>query len=430
MKSPRSKREKAGGARRIALLAHRYVGLVMSVFLLVAGATGSLLVFYHELDAALNPELRRVAPPSADAKPLEPFELQRRFAAQLKAGHTDATVHFSLEPHESMSAWVELDADHGREVFVDPYTGAELGSREWGNLRDGFRANLMPFIYRLHYSLALDDMGMLVFGMVALLWTIDCFVGAYLTFPLATPPGGVRQRSWFVRWLPAWQLRVSKLFSLVFTWHRASGLWIWALLLVFAWSAVGLNLPGVYQPVMRTLAGFQAGGHDQLPELKPPFPEAKLTLAEAHALGRRLMDEQAKQRGFTVVKELRLQHHREHAAFSYDVESSLDISQRFARTQVFFDARDGHLLNFDAPTSISAGNTITAWLYGLHFAAVGGLWYRLLVCLIGLMVATLSVTGVWIWLRKRSKQNRASLARNGSSHAPERSLVEPDTFTS
>ena len=35
----------SGRGRRIAIVVHRYVGLVMTVFLVVAGLTGSLLLF-------------------------------------------------------------------------------------------------------------------------------------------------------------------------------------------------------------------------------------------------------------------------------------------------------------------------------------------------------------------------------------------------
>jgi len=74
------------------------------------------------------------------------------------------------------------------QVFVNPYTGEVVGERKWCDITQGLK-NLMPFIYRLHYSLALGTVGSYAFGIVALLWTLDCFVGAYLTFP-----AGRRQR--------------------------------------------------------------------------------------------------------------------------------------------------------------------------------------------------------------------------------------------
>ncbi len=390
-------------ARRAALVVHRYVGLVMAVFLLVAGLTGSLLAFNDELDAWISPALMRVSAP-ADGKYLDPFEVTARVQAQLPKGQTHQAVGFNPEPGRAMSAWLEVKPDQWREVFVDPYTGAILGSRDWGNLSEGIK-NLMPFIYRLHYSLALDDVGTVLFGIVALLWTIDCFVGAYLTFPAARQRAvSSRSKPWISRWLPMWLVRTNKLFGLVFTWHRASGLWVWAMLLVFAWSAVGFNLNAVYEPVMGTVTGMGKSGHGLLPELTPPFPKPKLSLREAHVVGQGLMQAQADQRGFRVYEDKWLYYAEDHGAFVYGVHSDLDLNAKHPRTEVYFDGQTGELIAFDAPSGISTGNTISSWLFALHMGAVGGLAYRIAVMLMGFAVTALSVTGVWIWWRKRGKR--------------------------
>ena len=46
--------------RAALVLIHRYGGLAMAPFLIIAGLTGSVLVFMPELDAWLNPELYTV----------------------------------------------------------------------------------------------------------------------------------------------------------------------------------------------------------------------------------------------------------------------------------------------------------------------------------------------------------------------------------
>ncbi len=168
--------------RPIAAVVHRYVGVLISAFLLVAGLTGSLLAFNEELDGALNSKLFYVAPPTAEARMLDPFELQQRIQSLLPVGQQHHEVFLKQESGRSVSVWLDLGNDNWRQAFVDPYTGRALGSRDWGNLSEGV-TNLMPFVYRLHYSLALGEVGTLLFGIAALLWTIDCFVGAYLTFP-------------------------------------------------------------------------------------------------------------------------------------------------------------------------------------------------------------------------------------------------------
>ncbi|MFT3922259.1 MAG: PepSY-associated TM helix domain-containing protein [Myxococcales bacterium] len=396
------RRPAALGIRGVAILAHRYVGLCLSVFLLLAGLTGSLLAFNEELDGALSPKLHRVALPAPGVTRLDPFEVDERVRQHLPADSNHHAVFFSHEPERALSIWIEETPGRWRQWFANPYTGEVLGSRSWGDLSEGL-VNVMPFVYRLHYSLALGEVGSWLFGIVALLWTLDCFVGAYLTLPRAVTRERGSSRSWFARWLPAWLLNTSRLFSLIFSWHRASGLWVWAMLLVFAWSAVALNLQPVYAPVMSVL-GYRPSVHDSLPELEPPHPAPGMDTRAAHAVGKRLMAEQAALRKFDIKRELWLHYAADHGAFVYGVESSLDITFKNPHTQVYFDAKDGHLIGFDAPTGMSAGNSVTNWLFGLHFAAVFGTWYRVFVLLMGLVVAALSASGVWIWWRKREKR--------------------------
>lgn len=390
--------------RTVALLVHRYVGVLIAVFLLVAGLTGTLLVFQEELDRFFAPSLIVARPPFPGAPLLEPFELAARIGRTMP--EANRAVHFDLEPDESVIVWTEMAPGKWREAFVSPYTGQVQGSRAWGDLSEG-TVNLMPFLYRFHYSLALGDVGIVLFGIVGLLWTIDCFVGAYLTFPPPEHRKAAKRVSFLVRWLPAWLLRTTRTFSLVFTWHRASGLWVWAMLLVFAWSAVGLNLADVYRPAMNAVFGMREPVHDSLPEFPSPHPEPQVSLRQAHAIGQGAMAQEARERGFRVLREKQLYFAGEHQAYVYVVESSLDISSKYPQTELYIDARDGRVIGLDAATGIAVGNTITSWLYALHFAAIGGLWYRVLVAILGLFVAALSVTGVWIWWVKWRKRVRS-----------------------
>ena len=235
----------------------------MAGFLIIAGLTGALLVWYYELDALINPQWLQVEPPAAHSEPLSPFALRDR----VDAAYPDANVHWMMlaPPDAHSPVRFFLSAKPGApalpidEVFVNPYTGQILGGRLWGDLGQGL-ANLMPFVYRLHHSLALGTIGTWIFGIVALLWTLDCFVGAWLTFP---PPrrrdARHRPRRFWTRWAKAWRIRWragghKRTFDL----HRAGGLWPWALLLVFAWSGVALALyDQVYRPTTGLFLSFQ-----------------------------------------------------------------------------------------------------------------------------------------------------------------------------
>lgn len=266
-------------------LVHRWVGLVMAGFLLVAGLTGAMLAWNDELDAMVNARLLRVAPPQPDALPLDPLALRAHVQALYpqalvayaplahRPGHALVLRLFAL-PAAGTGAAPELAND---EVLVDPYTGRVLGERKWGDITQGVK-NLMPFIYRLHYSLALGLVGSYALGIVALLWTFDCFIGAYLTLPArvrkkesSRAPTAAGKGS-LARWWPSWKVRWSGgSYKVNFDLHRAAGLWVWAMLFVLAWSSVAFNLSEVYDPVMKATFAHQADD-----SALPPLPMPKL----------------------------------------------------------------------------------------------------------------------------------------------------------
>lgn len=404
----------ARGLRPVAVVVHRYVGLSLAAFLLVCGLTGAALAFRHELEAIISPELFVAEPPHPGAERLDPIELRDRLGAQLPPGSDITWIPLAQREDTALVFFADVPADGGEpaddEFFVDPYTGELLGSRRWGDLGQGAR-NIVPFLYRLHWSLALGDLGIYLIGVVALLWTLDCFVGAYLTLPPQRQrrKGRRQGRAWLARWASSWLLNTTKTFSLVFTWHRASGLWIWGMLLVFAWSSVGLNLREVYHPVMAAAFGADERPYDHLPKLPAPRDEPALNWGEALTAARGLAADEGERRGFDVLGEYGMDYYADRGLYRYWFRSSLDVSDTYPRTKLWLDGDTGELAAFVAPTGENAGDTLNTWLVSLHFGAVAGagLPYRLFVALVGLAVAILSVTGVWIWWRKRGKRRAA-----------------------
>lgn len=65
-------------------------------------------------------------------------------------------------------------------------------------------------------------------GIIALVWTFDCFVGAYLTFPAQQRKSIKHQQKnnfWLMRWWKAWRIRWKSGFSKInFDLQRAGGL--------------------------------------------------------------------------------------------------------------------------------------------------------------------------------------------------------------
>lgn len=386
---------------------HRYAGLLMAGFLIVAGVTGSALAWKDELEGAMLPAVFRVAPPTPGAVPLDALLLRERIAARFPQAQL-SYAPLSAPPGRSMVFYLRQSGDAplaSDEVFVDPYTGAVLGQRRWGEISQG-AINLLPFIERLHYALALGDTGLLIFGLVAIVWTVDCFIGAMLTFPARLKKRTPASKPWLLRWRPSWLLRRhGGSYKLVFDLHRAGGLWLWAMLLVFAWSGVAFNLYGVYAAVMQPL--FPHQGSEEIVAQHTPAPAPHLGWPAARAQGRVLMADLARQQHFAIIEENALAYERELGVYSYQVRSSRDVRDHKGLTTIFFDAASGRQLAAWLPTGAASGDTIRSWISALHMASMWGWPFKLFICAMGVLVAGLSMTGVLIWRRKRQGQARA-----------------------
>jgi len=302
-------------------------------------------------------------------------------------------------------------------VYLDPYAGAEL-KREVRNddIWPITHKNIMNLINRLHYQLALPGMfGSYLFGIVALVWTIDCFVSGYLTFPVSvrrrendlSEPGKPARKSWIKRWWnPAWLVKWNgSTYRINFDLHRAGGLWVWIMLLALAWSSVGFNLSEqIYHPVMKA-AFNMPDPFSNFPKVDKPQLEPGLGLKEAHAIARRLMAEQAEKHGFKVQYEDSLDYFSEYGAYMYAVRSDRDLMDHSAATYLLFDAINGKFGGINIPTGANAGNTIDSWIFALHMAQIWGLPFRIFVTVMGLVITMLSITGVYIWLKKRNARH-------------------------
>jgi uncharacterized iron-regulated membrane protein len=397
------------------VIAHRWAGLTIALFLVVAGLTGSLLAFHDELDVLAAPRLHRVTPPSPGAAPLDPLVVRDRVMASL-TGAVVNTMPLHVTPGRSVVLTIERrDPASGTlspwshawdEAFVDPYTGRIIGHRLYGDISAG-RENLMPFVYRLHYTLALGPWGQFAFGIAAVIWTLDCFVGLYLTWPVRRRVRGDAQRrralaDWWRGWRPAWRVRWrGGGYKLTFDLHRAGALWIWPLLFVFAWSAVSFTLPPAYDPVMRLFGytrlqdGISARRHPQ-----PPRLDFRAGLARGRALA-----EAGRQRfRYTIdpTRESALMYRPEAGLYVYIFTSSADMRDTGGRSLVILDADNGHEVKLVIPQGQRAANTFNEWTSAIHMASVAGLPGRIATTLIGLVVTMLTVTGALIWSRKRA----------------------------
>ena len=412
-------------------LIHRWAGLTIAGFLFVSGITGAIISWDHELDDLLNADL--LSAPGTGS-PIAPLQL----AKELEARDPRIRVTFiplQVEPGKSMGFGVDPRVDPTvsklyepgyNEVFVDPHTGGELGKREWGAAWPVTRENLVSFLYVLHYSLHIPEMwgidrwGIWLLGVIAVLWTLDCFVGFYLTLPLkartavtarSDGAGDARDtpgRPWLQRWKPAWRVRWrGGSTKLNFDLHRAFSLWTWLLLFIVAFTAFSLNLYSeVFYPLLSRVSQVTPSPFDVR---SPADRHRPIEPVVGYAAVIERASDEAQRRGWK------------------DPAGSVFYSQEFGIYGVsffkpgddhgaagvgppvlYFDGGDGRLVGDRQPWKGTAADIFVQAQFPLHSGRILGLPGRILISAMGVVVAMLSVTGVIIWLRKRTAQVRAT----------------------
>jgi len=212
----------------------------LAVFLFISGLTGAIISWDHELDEWLNPQLfeaRGVGtplPPLIIAGKLEaaaPRLLVTFVPLAVEPGHNlGLGVHPRIDPKSGKA--YELDFN---QIALDPASGEIRGKRMWGEVSLS-RENLLPFLYKLHYSIHIPDgfgveLGILFMGILAIVWAIDCFIALYISFPNAS----AWRRSFIFRWRQSGG-------RLNFDLHRSGGVWVWGFLLILSVTAVSMNL--------------------------------------------------------------------------------------------------------------------------------------------------------------------------------------------
>lgn len=390
----------------------------MALFLAVAGLTGSLLAFYPELAHVAVPPVRVSQQPGMPT--IDPFTLREMALALEPRGRIQYVALWqrpgeaTLQGFEPRAELPGGDATVLPWLYQDPQTGHVVQWELPTEPETISPAGLLSLVYDLHWQLALGRVGWAqagrwLFGMAAVLWTVDAFVGLILTLPPARKRisvAGSHAPSLGRRWAASWKIKApASTYRRQLDLHRAGGLLLWALLLVFAWSSVYFNLGDeVYRPVMTQLfPGMRTLDRQPTPDLSTPRPDPAMAWRDAHQVAQRLMAEQSHVQGWQVNAELMLSYEPRTGLFRYTGHSDRDVASDADQgaTSLWFDAIDGRLVGVSVPTGRNAGDTITSWIVALHRARWGGWAYKVLVSVVGLATAMLAFTGVYLWIRKR-----------------------------
>lgn len=396
--------------RKLWLNIHLYLALGVGFLFVLLGLTGSCNVFIWELEeiGLARPEVQTNAQTHVDLdevlKRLRQRYPRRHGTWNLEMpgyGH-DYLWAIYPEPEETAD---ELYAPH--RLVIDPASGEIVAESYWAR-------TLWTFIYEIHATLLTGLIGAEI-GDIG--FKSVCFLGLFLVISVASgiylwwPRGGQFLRAMRFK-------RGASKSRFDFDLHRVAGFYASIILIMIAFSGFCFGFGDYLKAVVEVFSPVKAEQFKNPEGLKSTwFPGAKaISVSAAVATAEKIFPE-AELRGvdspqgrdgfYTVIK-----------------RQDGEINRKGPRTRIWIDQYSGEVLASEDPEKFTAGETFFNLLWPMHNGEFLGLASRILWCLSGFAPLILYVTGIRIWLKKRSareikesKNSRKQLGRTSGVEA-------------
>lgn len=351
---------------------HSWSALAVCLPLLLICVTGSILVFKHEIDTLLMRDKVRVEPTG------------ERQSLDTLLAETNA-----LYPDYEAVGWV---------LFEDP-ARADLiylmqhGTSDWFYiLMDQYRGELLApvvstthyltdWILELHFTLLLDDPGMLVSGLIAV---VLCLLGIT----------GIWMHRHF--WRNLLTLRHNARRVLFFSdLHKMVGIYASPILLVLGFTGAYWNIEHFIHELEE-----HADGAEHY-KMQARLYNDDLSLQALHDQSERTLN------GFDATYITLPWEPGVDITFFGNVNSNNPLLSQYAST-VSFDPHSGEQKTASDIRQAGLGAKTLDSFRRLHFGDFAGLPSRILWSIAGLMPLILSVTGITLWVKRQPQRQRAA----------------------
>ncbi|MBK8816140.1 MAG: PepSY domain-containing protein [Methylococcaceae bacterium] len=377
--------EKLKARRKRWLDVHLWLGLGFGFFLAIIGLTGSVLVFWHELDEAINQSLYE-AEPSVNLKP-------KSFDEILAAAKQNA-------PKGWNSVWLDAPQENGNYVFgfyypeaspkpeeaeslnivVNPYTAEVTGRRVFYHSWHPLKHSFVGFLFKLHYALFLGETGGTIVGILAVFFFVSVMTGLILWWPLT----GNWKRVLTIKRRASTERFNHDL-------HQSAGFYSLIVMMCLLMSGLYFNLPDQFRWLVERFSTLT------------PEVEAKVSV-ELHKQDFPIQN--ALSRAQALYKDATAHFYTfgnsENATVTACYKDIPSLRSKVLDMGcVVIDPISGDILQIKDSAHGSGGDVFMQWQWPLHSGAAFGWTGRILVFITGLLCPLIFVTGVIRWLQKR-----------------------------
>jgi vanillate O-demethylase ferredoxin subunit len=360
---------------------HRWAALTLGLVALVSAFTGLGMVFRKQLDPIVYPREARL--PCA-----APMALDALLSAAEKA-HPRGKVDY-IRMARGTSQPIEIRWMNKDTLYLEPCSGAVIAEQ---NRYAGF-FGILEWVHRGRWLP--EPVGDLVMGVSALnLLFILLGLGLYLWWP--------RKKQRFVdNFKVNTKLRKGPPFDMGL--HRTVGGWVAIPLAVSAITA----LPNAFPIVREGLAAIGSTG----------------TAKKLHSTGAGPL--LSPSRAWDEIQQLApnpreaLIHIAHRPADPIEIYIiAADAPHSNARTYLYLDSHDGHVLKFVPYTQMGFGDRLYYWMLSIHTGEVG-LLGQVLLAFGASGALLLGFTGIRTWYRRRANKHRAPATSRGTAYVTQR----------
>ncbi|MGB1220348.1 MAG: PepSY-associated TM helix domain-containing protein [Alcanivoracaceae bacterium] len=347
---------------------HSRFALFAFLPLLVICVTGSVLVFKHEIDAWLMPESVRVDAAGAERLGLD--ALRRQVDAQVPGHEIAGWALFRDRERADLLYVIAHGSDEWQYILLNQYTGDLLKGPVM--LDD----HLTDWLLALHYTFLLDDAGLAITSVFAVLL---CLLGI---------TGLVLHRKFWKRFFTLrWNARLVVYFSDL---HKMVGVIASPILLV-------LGFTGGFWNIQHLIGEYQehADGHEHHVMAGRLYND-DLSVQALHDRAMARID------GFTPTYITFPYEPDVNFRFFGEVPDGNPLISQYA-SRVIFHNQTGEFLSSADIREAGVGVRVLDTFRRLHFGDFAGIGSRITWAVIGLMPLLLTITGLTLWSIRRRK---------------------------
>jgi len=259
---------------------HLWLGLTLGFFLALFGLTGSVLVFYEEIDNLLNTDLRQIPAQTKGESAYHPLSeilaaAKTSLPSEAKLGFVDYPAdnettykfgfNFPTTTPEKIDEWF---------VYVDPYQARVIGKQLIKKADELLPHPLIPFVFRLHFALLAGETGGIIVGIMGVILVFSLLTGLIVWWPLT---GHWRRALTIKHHASAKRLNHDL--------HQTFGFYSFPVLLAILLSGVYMNLPDPFMVLVKQLSPGTQGFNDT-PHSSPAQGRSPIGLGQALTIAR------------------------------------------------------------------------------------------------------------------------------------------------